>query len=163
MNLADGLLKLRKVRQEDRQLLWEWANDPQVRAVSFSSDLIAWQEHVQWFDNKLRDPNVRFYIAVDANNLLIGQVRFDIHNNEAIISISIDQQFRHKGYGHQIIRLATAQIRQDLATKIVHAQIKSNNLSSIRTFTKAGFRHNEAVKTHDNQSIHLSLELENNQ
>ncbi len=163
MNLVVQQLNLRKVRKEDCELLWKWANDSQVRAVSFSSDLIVWQDHVQWFDNKLRDPNVRFYIAVDANNLAIGQIRFDIHNNEAIISISIDQQFRHQGYGHQIIQLAAAQIRQDSSIKIVHAYIKSNNLSSIGAFRKAGFRHNEAIKTHDNQSIQLSLELENNQ
>lgn len=163
MDLADQLLKLRKVRQEDRELIWEWANDPQVRAASFSSNLIAWQDHVQWFENKLRDLNVRFYMAVDANNLPIGQVRFDIRNNEAIISISIGQQFRHQGYGYQIIQLAAAKIRQDSTIKIVHAHIKSSNLSSIRAFTKAGFRHNKAIEIHDNQSMQLLLELENNQ
>jgi len=163
VEIQGATLKLRKVHKGDRQLLWEWVNEPQVRAVSFSSELIGWEDHVQWFVSKLRDPNSQIYIATDVNDFPIGQVRFDIFDNEAIISISIAQPFRHQGYGHKIIQLAVAQIHQDEGIKIVHAYIKSNNQSSIGAFRKAGFKYKQDIITQENSAIQLSLDIENNQ
>ncbi len=154
-------VKLRDMCESDRQILWEWANDIQVREVSFSSDPITWDDHVHWFSTKLIDPNSQLYIATDANDLSIGQVRFDMHNQEATISISIDRQFRHQGYGHKIIQLAVARICLDSGVKIVHAYIKLNNQSSVRAFEKAGFQHIRTVGIQGHQAIQLSLELGN--
>ena len=161
MCIQDQRLRLRKLTENDLQTLWEWANDIQVRAVSFSSDPITWEDHVRWFSTKLSDPNSQLYMATDANDLSIGQVRFDIHNQEATISISIDRQFRHQGYGHKIIQLAVARICLDSGVKIVHAYIKLNNQSSVRAFTKAGFQHIRTVEIQGHQAIQLSLELGN--
>lgn len=161
MSRQDQRLRLRKLTENDRQILWEWTNDIQVRAVSFSSDPITWDDHVRWFSTKLSDPNTQLYIATNENDLSIGQVRFDIHNQEATISISIDQQFRHQGYGHKIIQLAIARIWLDSGVQIVHAYIKLNNQSSVRAFVKAGFQHKRTVEIQGHQAIQLSLELGN--
>jgi UDP-2,4-diacetamido-2,4,6-trideoxy-beta-L-altropyranose hydrolase len=161
MCIQDQRLRLRKLNENDRQILWEWANDIQVREVSFSSNPIVWEDHVRWFSTKLSDPNSQLYIAIDERDLSIGQVRFDIQNQEATISISIDRQFRHQGYGHKIIQLAVARLWVDQGIKIVHAYIKLNNQSSIRAFLKAGFQHIRVVEIQGHQAIQLSLELGN--
>jgi len=41
--LIDRELKLRSVRENDCQLLFEWAQDPVVRAASFHSAAISWK------------------------------------------------------------------------------------------------------------------------
>ncbi|MGH9508910.1 MAG: UDP-2,4-diacetamido-2,4,6-trideoxy-beta-L-altropyranose hydrolase, partial [Terriglobales bacterium] len=54
--LAGPPLRLRRATEQDCRLLWEWANDPDTRANSFSSELIPWDDHQRWFRAKLSDP-----------------------------------------------------------------------------------------------------------
>ncbi|WP_159460634.1 UDP-2,4-diacetamido-2,4,6-trideoxy-beta-L-altropyranose hydrolase [Calothrix rhizosoleniae] len=139
--LEAKLLKLRSVSPEDCRLLWEWSNELEVRAASFFTGLIPWQEHVQWFKSKLNASDCIFYIAVDRNDAPVGQVRYDIKNNEeAVISISIDKRFRYQGYGNYLINLGCEQIFSDSNLFRINAYIKPNNKSSINTFTQADFK-----------------------
>ena len=39
-------LRLRRVQEKDCRQLWEWANDPEVRPVSFATEPIQWERHV---------------------------------------------------------------------------------------------------------------------
>ncbi|MEK7218316.1 MAG: UDP-2,4-diacetamido-2,4,6-trideoxy-beta-L-altropyranose hydrolase, partial [Patescibacteria group bacterium] len=54
MEPPSASLRLRPATVGDGRTLWEWANDPTVRASAFSSDPIPWEEHMQWFGKKLR-------------------------------------------------------------------------------------------------------------
>jgi len=49
------MLKLREVSDKDCMLIWEWSNNPDVRAVSFSQEPIPYEDHVKWFKSKLND------------------------------------------------------------------------------------------------------------
>ena len=89
-------LELRRVNEGDADFLWHLANDPQVRAASFSADPISWETHVNWLKSKLNDPSCEFFIACNEEGAPVGQVRFDIKNQEAIISLSIKEEFRRK-------------------------------------------------------------------
>ncbi|HIK04474.1 MAG TPA: UDP-2,4-diacetamido-2,4,6-trideoxy-beta-L-altropyranose hydrolase [Trichormus sp. M33_DOE_039] len=147
-------LKLRPVSIEDCQLLWQWANETEVRAVSFSSKPIAWEEHQKWFNSKL-NTNCIFYIAVNQDNIPIGQIRYDIEGKEAVISISIAQEYRQQGYGTYLIEIAQRQIFQNLNIHIVHAYIKPSNQASIKAFRLAGFHIRDTVIKQGQQAIHL--------
>ena len=143
-------LRLRPVRQEDCYLLWEWANDPIVRAASFSSEVIPWEEHVRWFRTKLSDPSHYCYILVSEEGIPVGQVRFDTSGGEAESSISIAPNFRGHGYGAKAIRIASKRLFQDAAINRIYAHIKSNNNASICAFREAGYKMAEikVVKGH---------------
>ncbi len=106
------MLRLRTVQESDAQLLWEWANDPQVRAASFSSDPIPWKQHIQWFDAQLKNPNCIIYIAINSDNIPIGQIRYKIQDNQAVISISIASDYRHQGYGSELIKIGSDRLFQ---------------------------------------------------
>jgi RimJ/RimL family protein N-acetyltransferase len=133
------MLRLRTAQKSDAQLLWEWANDPQVRAASFSSDPIPWERHVQWFYAQLKSPNCIIYIAINSDNIPLGQIRYEIEENNAVMSISIAKNYRHQGYGSELIKLACDRLFQDLKISQIHAYIKPDNQSSIRSFIKADF------------------------
>jgi UDP-2,4-diacetamido-2,4,6-trideoxy-beta-L-altropyranose hydrolase len=133
-------LKLRPVTPEDCRLLWEWANDPVVRAASFSSALIVWEEHVNWFQQKLADPHCPIYIILDKQETPVGQVRFDTSGNEAEISASISSPYRGYGYGVEAIDIASEYLFQETAVSRVYASIKLDNVVSHRAFTEAGYR-----------------------
>ncbi len=153
--LEAKLLKLRRACQEDCQLLWEWSNDPEVRAVSFSSEPIPWEDHVKWFQSRLNSPHSIFYIGVDINELSIGQIRYDIKGNEAIISICIDRKYRNQGYGCNLIILGCKKMFIESSVTVIHAYIKAQNQPSIKAFRRAGFQKVEKPKSGEHQVFQL--------
>jgi RimJ/RimL family protein N-acetyltransferase len=153
----NNALRLRQAREGDSKLLWEWANDPGVRAVSFGSEPIPWKRHVEWLRSRLDDPNCVMYIAIDSKGEPIGQVRYDIHEDEAVISISVDQRFRGRGYGSAAIQLASRDILQRPTIEVIHAYVKQDNEASVRAFAKAGFSEMGMAVVRGHQAIHLVL------
>ncbi|RMG69686.1 MAG: GNAT family N-acetyltransferase, partial [Chloroflexi bacterium] len=92
-------IRLREIREEDCRLLWEWTNDPEVRAASFDSEPIPWVTHANWFTKKLQDPNSYIFVAIDRQDTPIGQVRFDRNDEDAVISINIAPNKKGLGFG----------------------------------------------------------------
>lgn len=154
-SLQNRQIKLRQVSEDDCKLLWDWTNDPEVRSVSFSSDFISWNSHVQWFTSKLTNYDCIMYVALNKFDEPIGQVRFDIKANEATISISIDKKFRNQGYGSKLIRIATQKMFFSYDIKTINAYIKDYNYRSINSFIKAGFEKGEVIYLQGHQAISL--------
>jgi UDP-2,4-diacetamido-2,4,6-trideoxy-beta-L-altropyranose hydrolase len=136
--LSPSEINLRPVIQEDCERIWNWANDPSVRAISFSKSFIDWDEHVHWFKNRKNLPS--FYLALSPDNIPLGQVRVEQINNEAVISMMIDKDFRNRGYGVKLIINACAKVFQSSEIKEIHAYIETDNKLSFKTFIKAGFK-----------------------
>jgi UDP-2,4-diacetamido-2,4,6-trideoxy-beta-L-altropyranose hydrolase len=151
-------ISLRQVREDDCRLLWEWANDPDVREASFSSESISWEQHVKWFKSKLSDPRCIFYIAMNSDGVPIGQVRYDREGNKAVVSISIDREFRGKGYGSRLIWLASQKLFVILDIDTIHAYVKQGNEASVGAFVKAGYEDIGATTIRGYQAIHLILQ-----
>ena len=151
------MLHLRRVRKDDCRLLWEWANDPEVRAFSFSSEPIPWEQHIRWFQTKLNEADCIFYIAMDGDMIPMGQVRYDIDGNEAVISVSIDRKFRSKGYGSLTIRLASQKLFSVADVEMIHAYVKPGNRAAVRAFVKAGFQKRVRTEVRGHEAVHFAL------
>ncbi len=132
-------IRLRPAQPEDCALVFRWANDPAVRAASFTSATITWAEHVPWFGARLSDGNCRYWIAETVEGEAIGQVRFEIADADATVSISLDAAHRGRGTGTQLIRVATRQMATRPAIARVHAYVKPTNEASARAFLAAGY------------------------
>lgn len=133
-------LRLRPVVADDCRLLWDWANDPEVRAASFSSPAIPWDDHVAWFAGKLQDPHCFHFIAQESEHTCIGQVRFETRaTGEADIHVSIARHRRRSGYGSLLIALAVDELFRVTPIRAVHAFIKPENTGSIKAFEHAEF------------------------
>ncbi len=154
------MIKLRQTSAKDCRLIWQWANDPDVRAVSFSSEAIPYEEHVTWFESKLKDPNCHFYIAEHKNLEPVGQVRYDKEGTEAIISVSLDRKFRGKGYGPTLLRFASQKFFKVSDVEMIHAYIREGNEASIGAFKKAGFVSVGTIRKSQHQAHHLVLRKE---
>jgi len=133
-------LRLRRVQDDDCHLLWEWANDVEVREAAFSTAAIPWMDHKRWFIKKRNDPHCLQLIAVDDQDQPVGQVRFDIKEGEsAEINVSVDRQRRGLGYGKLILELATEEFFRSTPVRTINAFIKIGNIKSIRAFEKAQY------------------------
>lgn len=135
--LQSEVFSLRRVVQEDCRLVWEWANDSEARAVSLSSEIIPWETHQNWFAARLLSPECLFYIAANPHGVPIGQIRFDVVGNEAIVSVNLTKEARGRGCGAALIVRGSEQCFDDLPLKIIRAYIKIENEASVRAFTLA--------------------------
>lgn len=139
LRLNEETLRLRSATAADAKLIFDWANDAGVRAVSFSSEPIIWENHLKWFEAKLNDANYRIWMAEDTAGTPVGQVRFQIEGAAAIISISLDAGQRGKNRGSLLIWAACRKIFAERVIKEVKAYIKPDNQASVRAFEKVGF------------------------
>lgn len=132
-------LRLRNARESDCRLLWEWANDAQVREAAFSSAPIPWEAHQAWFAGKMKDPNCTILIAKDDSGRKIGQFRVDWRSEqEGDIDISVAAEFRGSGNGAALIDLAVGRVFAERGHQI-YAVVKIENQASQRAFEQAGF------------------------
>ena len=75
------MLTYRKAKLTDCDLYFEWVNDQEVRANSFSSALITKEEHVDWFNDVLDNPAYSLFIFQNEQGKNVGQVRFEKIND----------------------------------------------------------------------------------
>ncbi len=152
-----GDLRLRCVRENDCRQLWEWANDPEVRPVSFATEPISWERHLEWFNSKLCDPKALLYLVVDAGGIPAGQVRFQVDDTNAAVSISLVPQFRCKGYGQVVLAMAKEHLFRTTAVTQIDAYVKPNNVASLGLFTRAGYAREKDEVIRGHQAIHFVL------
>ncbi|MFC1954514.1 UDP-2,4-diacetamido-2,4,6-trideoxy-beta-L-altropyranose hydrolase [Chloroflexota bacterium] len=149
-------IKLRPVTMDDCHLLWEWRNDSDVRAASFNTHQVQWDDHVNWFNEKLGDSHCLVYIATNEQGIPFGQVRFDINSErKAEVSISIDARERKKGYGNAVLKLACQRIWREFNIIEVLAHIKGENEVSISAFAKADFINKGLQDFNGNKSVEM--------
>ena len=147
-------VQLRRVQEGDEVFLWQLANDPDVRSASFSTKMIPWEDHIRWFRKQLNDPSCIFFIAT-CENIPVGQVRFEIKNEEATISVSVKKEYRKRNFGSDIIRISTQKIFDSTKTKKVHAYVKIDNTASVLAFQKANYKILGQCGIKDYSAFHL--------
>jgi len=142
-----GTIHLRPATQADRALLLRWANDPQVRANSFSPEPISPDGHRKWFQDALADANRLLLIATDAGGCPLGQIRFDRQPTaadqqatEARVGLSLDRCARGHGLSAKLVGLGLAAMERQwgAATEAVAEVLKGNGPSN-GCFARAGF------------------------
>ena len=133
------MLFLRKVMNEDVDLLFTWVNETTARLNSFHSAEIDYEEHKKWFD-KITNSTEQLQYIMMCDSEAIGQVRLLVKEDEAEIDYSISEQYRGNGYGKEIIRLVKETVRSELphVSKLV-AKVKPSNIASISCFVRNQF------------------------
>jgi len=138
--------RFRLANSADCKIYFDWANDAETRAQSFSSELIIWENHVKWFEEKLKSTNTIFLVLQD-EKISVGQLRFEIEGDKATINYSIDSSNRGKGFGKLIIEKAVRYLnymRPEI--KIVIGFVKEKNPASQKAFIANRFREEKSCE-----------------
>ena len=136
-----GQLQFRPAVDDDREVMWHWANEPGVRAQSFIQQSIEWSTHCEWFAAQLGDSDSLLLVVHSPAGDPVGQVRFQRRCDLAVTSVSIDRSFRGQGLGPRLLRRAVGQaFGRWPGVARLEAEIKLSNLASRRAFELAGFR-----------------------
>lgn len=134
---------LREVTQKDCNLLYEWVNDRTVRESSFNLDEISYDEHVSWFNKKLKSKDSFMYV-LKVNQDDVGLIRLDkLDYNSFLINYSIAKEYRGKGYATELLKL----IKEKYPLSLLIGKVKPTNIGSIKAFIKAGYIMEEELGT----------------
>lgn len=145
--------KIKLAQIEDMEDIFNLSNDELVRKNSFNQNKILWENHQNWFNNKIKDNNCIFYVIKDQDNNLISQVRFDKQGDEADISISLSPNFRGKGLASKILKITSEKVINEYSIKKINAYVKIENAVSKIVFEKAGY----ILKEQDAERIRYEL------
>lgn len=130
---------LRRAMKSDMDLLFQWANDKEVRKNSFQTKEITYEEHRKWFMDMLNRKDVKQYIYM-LEEESVGQVRICLAGEEAEISYSIAPQYRCMGYGKQMIAALKKRVQEEYPEiKRLVARVKPENVASQKIFSDCGY------------------------
>jgi len=151
-------LTLRKTEFKDMENVHKLSNDSEVRKNSFKTGLISFSEHEKWFKNKLRDENCLFLIC-EAEDELAAQIRFEIEDEVATISISISEEYRGVGIGYPLMKHALNLLKKSSKAKLVKAYMKKTNRISSKFFEKSSFKRTGSVLIDGNEAYEYEYVL----
>jgi spore coat polysaccharide biosynthesis predicted glycosyltransferase SpsG len=144
--LRGQTLTTRLAGMADARILWEWANDPEVRNSSFHTEPIGWEDHVRWFERRIGEPTTRIYICADEDGALVGQLRVECHDRVGVIDVSIARNRRGEGLAAPLISAGVRRAFEDLPStmlEVLVAEIRMENARSARSFEAADFDREE--------------------
>lgn len=139
---------LRYALEVDAMNVFNLSNDRVVRVNSINQSSIGWKEHVNWYTKKIIDSNYLFLLVFNSSDEFMGQVRFDIKDNHAVVNISLTKEFRGKGFGTSL--LISASFRcfiEKPGVEYILGYVKSNNVPSMKSFLRSAyvFSHEEMI------------------
>jgi UDP-2,4-diacetamido-2,4,6-trideoxy-beta-L-altropyranose hydrolase len=138
MNRMTGV-ELRRADMDDARLLYDWRNDPSVRAVSHATDPIPWDAHRQWLQTSLARPD-RHVLVAHRHGQPLGTIRLEVAAGCATVSIVVDPARRGAGLGPAMLDAMHAWVpRHDPAVQRLRAEVREGNHASMQAFHAAGY------------------------
>ncbi len=136
---------MRSATESDRELLFSWANDPEVRRNAIKQDPIPWSDHVDWFSSQMHNPKTFIYI-LEAGGLPVGQVRFELTTEleqgieVATLDYSLDEVVRGRGLASPMLSSVVRSLRKHVNVPVM-ADVRMGNVASLRVLNRVGFIH----------------------
>lgn len=146
---------------EDAELLFRWKNDKATIENSISKRGITMEEHLNWLQNVIENPNRQLFI-MDVDGTSVGQLRLDLEvmtktddtkrwksqtaidsqKNKTVvaaeISYGLGAEFRGKGLGKVLLQQAET-LAEMFGISTLTAEVLTHNIVSQKLFKSLGF------------------------
>lgn len=125
---------------EDLKDIWLWRNDPLTIKQSIEANEITFQDHSKWYKECISNDTSYIFISEDSKKNKLGMTRFDINNDNAYATVSINLNPGHRGLGlgKDILQFGINIFRKSYKLDLI-ARIKKSNGASIKCFEKCNF------------------------
>jgi UDP-2,4-diacetamido-2,4,6-trideoxy-beta-L-altropyranose hydrolase len=130
-------LKIRTATSSDALTYFAWVNDSEVRSSALNTDPVQLRTHLEWFSGRLIDADSYLFV-LEAGDLPVGQIRFELHGEEATIDYSLDVLVRGRGWANQLVKLGIEALNTGRPAMLT-ATVKPENAVSAATFIRLGF------------------------
>ncbi|MGE0201163.1 MAG: GNAT family N-acetyltransferase [Candidatus Melainabacteria bacterium] len=133
-------LVLRPAAAADSADLFEWRNQPHVRAFSHNPQVIPWETHQAWFQAALQNP-ARILLIGEQDQAPVGVLRYDLTADTAVVSVYLTPGSAGRGLGAQLLRQGSQWLQAHHPAIVrIHADIQPANAASQKAFERAGYR-----------------------
>ncbi len=137
-------MEYRKATIADLLLYFTWVNDEDVVNNSIQQRKITLEEHTQWFEKAVQDPD-KLLLVFSEEKIPAGQVRIEKKDGENVLTISLDKAFRNKGHAKKLLLDSCREFTKS-KKEPVQAYVNESNTASSKSFLKSGFTSNGQVK-----------------
>ena len=135
---------LRSLKSEDLDFLYSIENN--INYFQFSDQPKFYSKEVlkEYIENSNVPISVynQLRFVIDHNNHAVGLIDlfdYDVKTKSAGVGIIIKEEFQNLNYGSESLRLLISFAWDELDLLYLYANIKSNNIRSIKLFEKFGF------------------------
>ena len=129
-------IKIKKASINDASFFYELRNEKSARKNFFNTKNIKYNDHLKWYEKKIKKKNAIFLVALSNNSEKIGTVRYETNKIFTDISINISKKFRNLGFGSKIIKESEKFLKKKT---IIISRIRSNNKSSIKIIKRNNY------------------------
>ncbi|HMO61134.1 MAG TPA: bifunctional UDP-2,4-diacetamido-2,4,6-trideoxy-beta-L-altropyranose hydrolase/GNAT family N-acetyltransferase [Ferruginibacter sp.] len=128
-----------KAAKEHLDITYQWAANATVRAYSFNQNPIPFQEHQDWYLQKIEQDSC-VYLLAKLGDAFIGSLRFDIKEGKALISYLVAPEQHGRGLGKVLLAKGLNYFAQ-INTTATHATgyVLPQNTASVKVFERLGF------------------------
>lgn len=148
LKLDESMLVIRRATFEDALQIWRLANDPVVRMNSFNPDPIPLDHHIEWYKDKISNPNSHIWI-LEFGGAVVAQARYDrIDSNNAEVHFWVAAPFRGKGLGTKVLERTWQYACEEMGVNHIKGLVFTTNIPSVRAFMKGEFRLVEELQQH---------------
>ncbi len=138
---------LRKITPKDVDIIFNWENNPRnwqygdTKTPFTKKEIITFVNEEQ---NIFKNHQIRYMICLSNEEIAIGCVdlfEFNEETKKAGIGILIgEEEYRNKGYANESLKILINYAKKELALNKLFCNISKTNTTSIRLFTKNGFK-----------------------
>ena len=143
-------LQLRSLERNDREILFQWANDKVTRRNSISQSIINKKEHKQWFAGILKNQTRNtVFICIKGKKTRVGVVRFScLKNNKKKWEIHFTLAPKHRGkrLAQPMLEKALKKFQQKNLSRAVYAKVFASNWKSLKLLYSLGFKKQRFLK-----------------
>ena len=134
-------MRIRLAKKSDIWLLYNWVNKiDSIKNKLITNKKIPKTDHKIWYENSLKNKN-RYIWIIENQHIAIGQLRFDINEDEKLcfIDIYIDKEHRKNNFGQKAINQAIDFISLKYTLEYIVALVLKTNIKSLNFFYSLGF------------------------
>ncbi|WP_372713837.1 N-acetyltransferase family protein [Ilyobacter sp.] len=140
---------LRKAEERDIPEIYEHLHRDYVKKYFSENESREWENHKKWYKFLINSPYFILYVLEELNGNFLGQLKFELDGETAILSIYMSKSSRGAGLGKKAILKGMEELALSCEnTEIVLAYILEENEVSIKTFEKAGFSFEKEEEYH---------------
>ena len=141
-------MSVRPAVYADALLVWLFSNEQTAVERGVRGTRFSLPEHLEWWDKRFLSPTQLIYMIHDYNAQPIGFVRYGKcgagelcdRTDEAEVSIALAPKSRGVGFGSLSLDETSERAKSLLGVNRLVALIRPDNIGSIRTFERSGYR-----------------------
>lgn len=144
------MITLRDVREDDKEHIHTWRNQPEVAKYMYSDHYISREEHERWFAKMQTDVTCRYWI-IEYEGVGIGVANIanlDEHNRRCYWGFYLANPIRGKGVGSYVEYFILRYVFEELKLNKLCGEVFAFNEAVLAMHEKFGFRKEGLLRQH---------------